>query len=359
MSGTAHPAEVEIVRGPMVESRHVVHYAVVDTAGKVVMAGGDVEAPLYPRSAVKPIQALAFVETGAAETFGLGAPHIALACGSHGGEERHTETVLAWLGRIDCTEADLDCGIHQPLNEEAARALAHAGRAPGAAHNNCSGKHTGFLSFCRASGSPLTGYTRIDHPVQQRVLGILEQMCGLDLSHTARATDGCGIPVIALPLGNLALAMARLADPSDQPDRRAHAIGRIRIAMTAEPFHVAGTDRFDTAIIEAFGGRVLVKAGAEGVSCASLPEQGLGIAVKALDGAKRAAEVVMATLLGHLAAPGPDERAILDQWSRRKRRNHAGTVVGQIRISAENAVRPPIPTDAGPQDRTPPGARSP
>lgn len=335
MSGHASPALVDIVRGPMVESRHSVRFAVVDTDGKVVLGDGDAEAPVYPRSSIKPIQALAFVEAGAVDAFGLGPTHIALACGSHTGEPRHTRTVLDWLERIGCDESDLACGIHQPFGSAAALALAATGGMPGAAHNNCSGKHAGFLSLARHTGVATEGYIRLDHPVQQRVLGILEQMCGLDLSGADRGIDGCGIPVFAVPLGNVALSMARLADPSDQPNSRQDAAARVRAAMTAEPFLVAGTGRFDTAIIEAFGGRVLVKSGAEGVGCASLPGTGLGIAVKAEDGAGRAAQIVMAALIREVGDPSTEERTALDPWVRPIHHNHVGTVVGEARIAAE------------------------
>ena len=336
MSGPGHPAVVEIVRGPMVESRHRVRYAVVDTAGKLVRRGGDAEAPVYPRSAVKPIQALAMVEAGAADAFELGAAEIALACGSHTGEPRHTAIVLDWLERIACGESDLACGTHPPLDGETALALAAAARAPGAVHNSCSGKHAGFLSLARHIGAPVRGYIGLEHPVQQRVLGILEQMYGLDLSGAERGIDGCGIPVFAVPLGNVALSMVRLADPADQPDARRDAAGRIRAAMAAEPFLVAGSGRFDTAVIAAFGGPVLVKSGAEGICCACLADSGLGIAVKAEDGAARAAQIVMAALLHGLADPSAEGAAALERWARPIHHNHAGTVIGQARVAAES-----------------------
>ena len=130
-----------------------------------------------------------------------------------------------------------------PITRPACEALIRAGSKPDAAYNNCSGKHTGFLTTAVHLGEPTRGYIRYDHPVQQRILGVLEQMCGLDLGDAPRGIDGCGIPVIGIPLGNMALAMARLADPVELPPRRAAAAQRILAAMAAEPFLVAGTGR--------------------------------------------------------------------------------------------------------------------
>jgi L-asparaginase II len=294
------PAVVEVTRGDMVESVHRAAFAVADTAGKVVLHGGDVERQVYPRSAIKPLQALALVESGAAEAFQLGDAEVALACASHGGEPRHTETVARWLERIGCSPADLECGPQLPSTESAMIDLISSGREPSALHNNCSGKHAGFLTVARHLGHPTAGYIKFEHPVQQSVLGILESMTGCELGAAPRGIDGCGIPTIGIPLGNLALAMARLADPADQPDRRQAAAARIRRAMAAEPFMVAGSGRFCTRAMELTGDTAQVKIGAEGVYCAALPELGLGVALKVADGAGRAAEALMARLLVRL-----------------------------------------------------------
>jgi L-asparaginase II len=244
------------------------------------------------------------------------------------------ERVRAWLERLGLGESDLECGAHPPYDDDATQALLAAGKDPDQTHNNCSGKHTGFLSVAKHLGAPTKGYIRFEHPVQQRVLGILEQMSGLDLGDAARGIDGCGIPTIAMPLGNMALAMARLAHPDDQPDTRQAACERIRDAMAAEPFMVSGTGRFDTTMIEVLRGRALVKSGAEGVACACLPELGLGVAVKADDGAGRASNVIMAAVLQRLEVVGPAEVDILAPYLAPKVRNRAGLDVGEIRPAA-------------------------
>ncbi len=334
MNAETSPITVEVTRGDMVESRHHAAVAVVDVAGSVVLRAGDIERAVYARSAIKPLQALALIESGAADAFELTAPEIALACASHNGEPRHTATVRAWLDRVGFSEADLECGAHAPSLSAAAAELVRAGEEPSALHNNCSGKHAGFLTLARHMGASLPGYVRYDHPVQQRVLGILEQMTGLDLGDAPRGIDGCAIPVIAMPLGNIALAMARLAETNDQPEPRRAAAKRIRDAMAAEPFLVAGTDRFDTRVVETTGGRALTKSGAEGVFCAMLPEIGLGVALKVADGAQRAAEVAMAHVLIRLGVPGIAPGDVEDLVEP-KILNRSGQTVGSIRAIAD------------------------
>ncbi len=328
------PLVIEATRGDMVESRHSVSFAVSDPTGRILLHGGDIEAPIYARSAIKPLQALALVESGAAEAFELGDAEIALACASHNAEPRHVETVLAWLARIGCSAADLECGPQMPSRETDQIVLIRSGDKAGREHNNCSGKHSGFLSVARHLGHPTRGYSRYDHPVQQRVLGLLETMTGLDLSGAPRGIDGCGIPVIGVPLGNLALAMARLAEPDDQPEPRQAACARIRRAMAAEPFLVAGSHRFCTEVMAATAGRALVKGGAEGVYCGSVPQQGLGIAVKAADGAGRAASAAMGALLTRLEAITGPEAERLAATLTPPIRNRAGLVVGRVRPAA-------------------------
>ncbi len=331
MSREPPPIVIEVSRGDMVESRHRAAVAVVDVAGSVVLRAGDIEGALYARSAIKPLQALALVESGAADAFEVTEPEIALDCASHNGEPRHATAVRAWLMRIGLSEADLECGAHAPLLAAAASELARAGANPSALHNTCSGKHAGFLTLARHIGAPVAGYVRHDHPVQQRVLGILEQMTGRDLGDAPRGIDGCGIPVIAVPLGNTALAMARLAEPDDQPEPRQAAARRIRDAMTGEPFLVAGTGRFDSRVIEATGGAALVKIGAEGFISATLPELGLGVALKIADGAQRAAEAAMAHVLVRLGVKGIASGDIEDLIEP-KIINRRGETVGAIRV---------------------------
>ena len=336
------PVLVEVTRGAAVESRHRGAAAVVDVGGRVVMGWGEIEAPVFPRSALKPLQALPLVESGAADAFGLGPRELALACGSHHGEAVHVEAVAAWLARVGLGVTDLECGAHPPIDPAAAKALILSGAPPSALDNNCSGKHAGFLSTARHLGEPTRGYIAAEHPAQRRVLAVLEAMTGRDLSHAPRGIDGCGIPVIGIPLAGLARAMARMGDPRDLPPARAAAARRLLDAMAAEPLMVSGSTGFATALLRAAGDRVRAKPGAEGVYAAALPTLGLGLALKIEDGAGRAAEVALAAILDRLGFIDAAVRAALDGRARPPIRNVAGAVVGEIR-PADALRAPPQP----------------
>ena len=329
----SNPVCAEVCRGSAVESRHRGAAVAVDPAGHVVMACGGVETAYPPRSAVKPLQALPLVETGAAGAFGLGDGELALACASHDGQPEAVAAVTAWLADLGLDAGDLACGAQRPTDPAAADDRVAAGLpAAGALTNMCSGKHAGFLTLARHLGAPAAGYTALTHPVQQRVLGVLETMTGLD-DLTARpwGIDGCGVPTFAVPLGNLALAMARLADPVDQPEARAAACARLRRAMTAHPQRIAGRGRFDTRVIGTTHGEVLVKSGAEGVVAGCWPANGIGFAVKADDGAARAAEVTAMALLRRLGAVTGDGLADL---ARQPVVSRTGEVVGGVHAVA-------------------------
>ena len=326
MTGSA--VVIEITRGPIVESRHEGIAAIVKADGAVVASWGDIDSPVLPRSANKPIQAMAFVESGAIDRFGLGNEHIALACASHNGEPRHVETVRAWLKQVGLCEDDLECGPHAPRLPATVEALIRQAAVPTPAFNNCSGKHSGFLTTAVQYGEPTKGYIKYDHPVQRRLRAIMSDLCGADAHAFPHGTDGCGIPTLATPLKALARAMASMADPSRLSNKHAEAATRIRTAMNAEPFMVAGSGRFCTRINGALPGVAQVKTGAEGVFCAMLPTLGLGVAIKMWDGAGRSAEVAMAALLDHLGVLPASQR---DEIVHPPIRNVVGLLVGEMR----------------------------
>jgi L-asparaginase II len=332
-SAGANPILVEVTRGPIVESRHRGSAVIVDTGGTVVAHWGNHTQPVYPRSAVKPLQAIPLVETGAADAFGLGDSEIALACASHGGEPRHTETVKRWLEAIGLGVADLECGTQWPSHEYTGRVMAKADDTPTALHNNCSGKHAGFLATAVHAAEKTEGYVRFHHPVQQRILGTLETMCGLGLDNAPRAIDGCAIPTIAIPLENLAYGMARFGAPDDLPPGRAAACRRIADAVAANPYMVAGTGRYCTEVMRVTGRAALVKTGAEGVFCASLPEYRLGVALKCDDGTTRAAEVMMSAVLRHTGVLTRDMETKLADRITVPVTNRNGAHVGEVRAT--------------------------
>ena len=293
----ANPVLVEVTRGATVESRHRGAAVIVDSEGHRLAAWGDIDRAVFPRSSVKPLQALPLLESGAAARFRVSDRELALACGSHGGEPEHVATAGEWLARLGRTDADLVCGPQPPINEAAAAALVRADRQPSRLHNNCSGKHLGFLTLAMHVGAPLQAYGHPDHPVQRLVRRVLSEMGGTALTSAPVAGDGCGVPVIGMPLAAIARGFARLARPAELPVERADAVRRVVSAMTAHPHLVGGTDRFDTLVLASGNGAVVVKGGAEGVCAASILRPAMGVALKIDDGAKRAAETAMAALL--------------------------------------------------------------
>ncbi|MFD2205047.1 asparaginase [Kiloniella antarctica] len=330
------PVMVEVTRGNMVESIHRATYVVVDAAGKVVLSGGEYERMTYGRSAIKCMQALPLIESGAADDFNLTDAEISIACASHDGQALHVKTVQAWLDKVGFIPDDLECGSHLPYHIPSMVELLKSGGSESTLHNNCSGKHAGFLTVCKQMGVDHKGYVNYEHPLQQRILGTMESMCGLDLGSAPRGVDGCGIPVIGAPLANIALAMARFADPSDQPEARQDACARIMKAIAAEPFMIAGSDRFCTKIVEATKGRALIKTGAEGVYTGIIPELGLGIALKADDGVTRSAETVIGMILKHLKIIDDETALALKDILEPPLFNRAGIQVGQTR-AAQNS----------------------
>lgn len=326
------PVLVEVTRGGRVESRHAGAFAVLDAEGGVVLSAGDIGRPVFPRSAVKVIQALPLVESGAADRFALDEEALTLACASHGGEPRHTAVAGRMLAAAGQGEEHLECGAHWPSHAASARALACQGSGPSALHNNCSGKHAGFVCLACGTGNDPSGYIQPGHVVQRLVKATLEEVTGFRLAEGSHGIDGCSIPTYAIPLSALALGFARIGTGHGLTPVRAAAAARLRSAVAAHPFLVAGSERFDTRVMEALRLRAFVKVGAEGVFCAALPELGLGVALKCDDGASRAAEVVMASLLRRLMTLSEAEDAVLAPLAAPVLRNWNGLEVGRMRL---------------------------
>jgi L-asparaginase II len=326
-----NPILVEVLRGTLVESRHRGAVAVVDADGATVLALGDVTTPIFPRSAVKALQALPLVETGAADAYGFGDEELALACASHSGEPGHVAVVTRMLAKAGLDASALRCGAHWPMAQAAVAALARTGE-PSALHNNCSGKHAGFLCDACVTGIDHADYWRPRHPVQRQVRAVLEDLTGATLSDDRCAIDGCSVPTWAIPLQNLAQAFAKFAAGHSLGSERARAAARLRAACTQKPWHVAGTGRFCTEIMQLFGARVFVKTGAEGVYCGALPELGLGIALKCDDGAGRASQAVMAAIIARFLPLSDAERSALMRFAYPTLRNWNGLEVGTMRV---------------------------
>lgn len=327
------PLTVDVMRGSVIESQHWGSLAVVDAGGRVVLEAGDSDRPIFPRSAIKAMQALPFVESGAAERSEFGAEGLALCCSSHNAEQRHLEVALGCLSAVGATPGALECGPQLP-ERESDRAHLHLARGePTRLHNNCSGKHAGFIAFAAIMGHPLQGYSLPSHPVQREVKSAIELLCCTPLEEAYRAVDGCSIPTYAVPLRALAHGFARFGSGEGLGPAKAASARQLIDACTTHPFLVAGTNRFCTQIMSAFKGRVFVKTGAEGVFCGYVPELGYGIALKCLDGAKRAAEAMMAATLSALLSTSltEQEHEALNAFRCRPLYDRNGNEVGEVR----------------------------
>jgi L-asparaginase II len=329
----ANPILVEQTRGNWVENRYRGAWVVSDPAGKVIASGGDISRPVFPRSAIKSIQALALVTSGSIEQFALTDEELALACASHHGEDVHVSGVTSFLTHVGLSPSDLECGAHQPNNAAAREALRNAGAQPSALHNNCSGKHSGMLSVARALGVPTAHYVDRDHPVQKKVRTAVETVIGESLTEDRCGIDGCSIPTWAAPLSAFARGFAKMATGQGLPSDLADAAERIFNAATSHPLLVAGTGSFDTLVMEAFGGRVMQKGGAEGVQCGAIRDKGLGYALKIDDGNMNASLVTVANLLLQFADPDEKQRTVLAPFATQTIKNVRGTEVGVMRAA--------------------------
>jgi L-asparaginase II len=328
MVSMANPVIAEVTRGTRIESVHRGAWAVVDDGGRVVASAGDVETPVFARSALKLLQALPLVESGAAAAAGFGRRELALACASHSGEAEHVATAARMLEAAGLDEEALGCGAHWPRRIPDIVAVANGRGEPSRLHNNCSGKHAGFLVAAHHRGECVTTYLDPAHPLQAEVRGIVETVAGVALAGDVCSIDGCSAPTFAVPVRAFAASFARLGTGSGLPPERAAAARTLMTAAIAEPWYTAGTERACTALIEAGGGSLYAKTGAEGFYVAALPDAGLAIAAKCDDGAARAVEVVLAALLlRHLPAAAdrlaPLARIAVRDWN--------GQVVGEVR----------------------------
>lgn len=329
--------DVVVTRANLIESRHRVHAAVVSSDGQLLMSARDPHLRTWWRSCAKPFQVLPMVNGGFFETLGWGDDELALACASHGGEPEHVALAGSMLSRIGLEEGDLACGTHDPLSSRGSRLLQESGQRVTRLHNNCSGKHAAMLARAVLEQWPIKGYERSTHAVQEAAAASVSAWTSTAPSRLALGVDGCGVTVFGLPLANMALSYARLADASargeDGPARVVH-------AMTSNAFLVGGTDRFDSLLMDASNGRILCKIGAEGVHTLGIPSRGIGMALKVEDGATRAqypAVLALLAALGELPAALPEP---LCELIGRQVRNTRGEIVGDVRLATDSDCLP-------------------
>jgi L-asparaginase II len=322
---------VEAWRGDVVESVHYGVAAIANADGEILYGWGDPTVATYPRSALKPVQAVALVETGACRAFELEARHIALACASHLGEPMHTDLVRQWLERLGLSEEALACGPDYPMNVEAAHALIRAGHDKSRVYHNCSGKHCGFLTVTRHMGWDVEGYGDPRHPAQQRYLETLSDLLGRDAGSLAFGVDHCTLPSAVMSVGDMATVMARFAAARASSLSRRESIRVIHEAARAHPRYMSGAGEPNESLIRATGGRVIMKTGAEGYLTAFVPDQGIGIALKIADGGARARMTAFLSLLREASLLDADAGAQLAALSEETIVDSRGEPVGRIR----------------------------
>lgn len=329
-----NPVLAEVIRNNIVESCHRGSAIVVDTQGKVVFSIGDIERSIYPRSALKPLQAIPVIETGAAEKFDLSAQEISLACASHNSEAMHVDTVNKWLARLGLDNQCLECGAEYPLYKKSANALIAAGEPPTKSHHNCSGKHSAMLTLAKHLLPDVTGYSQHSHVVQQVWMQTLSEMIGEDVSKMHWERDGCGLPAIYMPMKKLAHAFAMFAAPNNQPGARGLAMQKIIESIAAHPEMIAGSERCCSDVIAATQGKVIVKTGAEAAYAGVVPALGLGFALKIDDGATRGSEVALGALLQKMGALTEQNTTDLKHVFNPDIINSQGYKTGEIKASA-------------------------
>jgi L-asparaginase II len=348
------PVAATIYRGESVENTHLAHVAIVDADGRLLYSFGDAARMTLARSAAKPAQALAVLETGALEQCGFDEADLALMCASHSSEPRHIERTRSMLAKAQASEADLRCGGHPPLSDAVYVEWIRRGFTPTGVCSNCSGKHAGMLAGARSIGAALAGYELPEHPLQVRVKQTVASVCDLPDEGVQWAIDGCNLPTPAFPLDRLARLFAKLAAARDQQEAgaamtpRTAALARIYRAMTSYPELVGGEGRFCTLLMQAFDGALVGKVGADGSyaigvrasrQTARLGAQGaLGIALKVEDGNLAALYAVTAELLAVLDIGTPEQRAALDGFHAPKRLNTMGVEIGRMGFSIELAA---------------------
>lgn len=290
---------VETWRGGLLESYHAGHAVICDEKGEIVEAWGNPDQVIFPRSSCKMIQALPLVESGAADAVGLTEAQLAFACASHHGQALHVKMASSWLEGLGLGEADLRCGAHEPPDRVERDRLIRAGERPCQYHNNCSGKHSGFLTMNRHIKGHAE-YVEHDHPLQVMIKTAFEETTGEQSA--GWGVDGCSAPNFATSVHGLARAMGRFAGATGGGDKRDQAMHRLTRAMAQFPELVAGDTGTDTELMRAMDGKVTIKGGAEAVHIAILPHLKRGIAIKIVDGGYRASDAVMTALLVRLGA---------------------------------------------------------
>lgn len=324
----------KVYRGAYLDLTHIGHVAVVNHHGKLLYAYGDPNRQTFARSSAKPMQAIPAIESGAVDAFALTPQEIALLCASHSGEDFHLNTLMSILTKAHLSLSHLQCGTHMPFSAAATRELRRKGESPTVAHCNCSGKHAGMLITGTHLNESLDEYYKPEHPIQQRIIKTIAEVCRVEESQIDIGIDGCGVPVHALPLSKFAEGIARMTLPhSSFNDDRQNAITSITTAMTLHSEHVGGTDRFCSRLMQTCKGRLIAKSGAAGYYTVGILNEGIGMSFKIEDGTKDLVYGVVLRTLEQLDLITPTELDSLSSFLDLKEYNHKKEVVGHTDIA--------------------------
>lgn len=324
---------VRVTRGPLTECFHRGHIIVINASGQILYELGNPQHVTFARSTAKLLQVVPLIELGAADYYGFTSAEIAVMCASHNGEREHVQTVKSILTKLGIDESALLCGSHKPYDRKTREQLEANGEKPSSLHNNCSGKHAGMLALAKYLNMPLIAYIERDHPIQKHITETIAELAQIEVDDMAIGVDGCGVPVFGLSIEQLALAYSRYGNGQYVSDQRAHACRRIVAALREEPFYFAGSERFDTRLIEVTNGRIIGKMGAEGVYAVTVPSSSIGIAIKVEDGAARALYPTVVETLKQLLLLNESELAQLATFHQPAILNRSGMHVGTIEPS--------------------------
>lgn len=325
----------KVYRGDIVDLTHIGHIAVVDFTGKLLYYYGDPNRVTFARSSAKLLQTIPVIESGAVAAYGITDKEVALICGSHSGEDFHVEAVRRILSKSGLNEEYLQCGTHWPFAKSATKELKEKGLSPAFVHCNCSGKHAGMLITAKYLDEDLNTYYKLEHPVQQRIMKTIAEVCEYDESKIITAIDGCGVPVHAMPLYKFAQGFARLSKPEVFEGRRQQVVKKINESLTTYPEMVGGTDRICTDLMKLCGDRLFAKAGAAGYYAIGLKDRGLGMTFKIEDAGVGIIDAVVLETLKKLDIISSEELKKLEKYYLMESKNHKGELVGYTKIDFE------------------------
>lgn len=325
----------KVYRDPIVDLTHIGHVAVVDCEGKILHSYGDAKRVTYIRSSAKPIQALVALESGAVDAYGVNEEELALFCASHNAEEIHTNTVKSILAKAKLGVENLQCGTHASLNPSVAKELEQKGLVLDNSNSNCSGKHSGMLLGTNYRGEKIEDYLNLTHPVQQRILKTLSEICEYDEKYIVIGTDGCGVPVHALPLYKYAQGIAKLSKPKVFDNERQKSVKRVIKAMVTHPYMVAGRDRLCTDLMSVCKGKLFAKLGADGYYAVGIIGKGIGLTFKCEDGSIPVVEALAVHTLYKLGYINEEEFNALEKYHKIEVKNHRGEIVGHTDFDFE------------------------